>query len=113
MNMREYCRVREHVDFDAVNAAARVNFLAVLRRLLPDGKVIHREFVARNPRRNDRHPGSFSVNIATGKWADFAADAKGGDPISFVAYIEGASRIEAARLLGQMLAIKSEERGHG
>jgi hypothetical protein len=41
-----------------------------------------------NPRRVDRHPGSFRINLASGKWADFAVDAKGGDLISLVAYLK-------------------------
>lgn len=56
---------------------------------LPDGKRQGREWVARNPNRSDRSAGSFSVNLVTGKWADFAAgsDCCGGDLISLYAYL--------------------------
>jgi hypothetical protein len=55
------------VDFVGINAAALAAFPAVLKRLLPDGKNIGREFEARNPRRADRKAGSFRVNRHNGK----------------------------------------------
>jgi hypothetical protein len=65
---------------------------------MPDGKRQSREWIARNPKRADRHFGSFCVNLATGKWADFAvAGAKGGDLISLRAYLDDVSQLEAAR----------------
>ena len=64
-----------------------------------------REYVVRNPRRVDRHPGSFKINLATGQWADFATTDRGGDPISLIAWLEGVSQPEAAKLLARMLSI--------
>ena len=50
------------------------------------------------PRRNDNHRGSFSINLAKGCWKDFATnDAKGGDLISMVAYLDNCSQLEAAK----------------
>jgi hypothetical protein len=95
----------ESVDFAEVNRAALATFLAVLRRLLPEGKIVGREFVARNPRRADRHPGSFKINCMTGRWKDFATGDGGGDPISLVAFLAGVSQSEAARLLAQLLGM--------
>ena len=43
------------------------------------------EYVARNPTRADRRPGSFKINLRTGRWADFATGDKGGDPVSLAA----------------------------
>ena len=75
-------------------------------RWLPDGRREGREWVALNPRRNDRSPGSFRINLQTGKWADFATDdARGGDPVSLAAYLFGASQGEAARSLAAMLGV--------
>ena len=51
------------VDFGAVNAAARANLLAVLERVLPNGRRERHEYLALNPRRADRHLGSFQINI--------------------------------------------------
>jgi hypothetical protein len=74
-------------------------------RLLPAGKRAGPELVALNPRRADRHLGSFKVNRYTGRWADFATGDRGGDPISLVAYLADVSQGEAARLLARMLGI--------
>ena len=94
------------IDFAKINGAALAAFPVVLRRLLPGGKNIGREFEALNPRRADRKAGSFRINRYNGKWADFAAGASGGDPVSLVAYITGTSQGEAARLLAQMLGFE-------
>jgi hypothetical protein len=87
---------------------------AILRRLLPDGRIIGGEYVALNPTRSDRRPGSFKINLRTGRWSDFATGDKGGDPVSLCAYVEGVSQGEAARLLGRMLGLDTREGGrHG
>jgi len=98
------------IDFNAVNRAALANLPAVLARVLPSGKAERREWVALNPRRADKNLGSFKVNRFNCKWADFATGDRGGDPVSLVAYIEGVSQGEAARLLEQMLGIEAERR---
>jgi len=59
--------------------------------------------VALNPRRHDRSPGSFKVNLRTGRWADFATGDKGGDPVSLAAYLFNLSQADAARRLAAML----------
>jgi hypothetical protein len=93
------------IDFHRINRAAMPILPAIVRRLLPGGKVHSREYVVRNPRRFDRHPGSFKINLATGQWADFATTDRGGDPISLIAWLEGVSQPEAAKLLARMLSI--------
>lgn len=93
------------IDFTRINAAALASFPAVLARILPSGKQAHREWIALNPRRADRRPGSFKVNRYNGKWCDFATGDKGGDPVSLVAYVEGVSQAEAARRLAKMLGL--------
>ena len=96
------------VDFDAINAAAMAHLPALCTRWLPDGRREGREWSARNPRRVDRRPGSFKVNLETGRWADFALpDARGGDPVSLAAYLSGQSQSEAARDLADMLRLPS------
>lgn len=47
---------------------------ALARDLAPDGEKRGAEWVARNPCRADGGRGSFSINLATGRWADFAID---------------------------------------
>jgi hypothetical protein len=93
------------VDFAEVNRAAFAVLPAVLRRLLPEGKIVGREFVALNPRRADLHPGSFKINCRTGRWKDFASGDGGSDPISLVAFLAGVSQSEAARLLALLLGM--------
>ncbi len=81
---------------------------ALVERWLPDGRRVGCEWEARNPRRMDRRPGSFRINLKTGKWADFAlADARGGDPVALAAYLNGCSQSEAARALTRMLGLPS------
>ena len=93
------------IDFDAINRAALARLPDLCSRWLPDGRRQGREWVARNPRRADREPGSFSVNLETGRWADFACDARGGDPISLAAYLGRVGQGEAARRLAEMLGV--------
>ena len=93
------------IDFAAVNGAALANLPSLLARWLPDGRRDGREYIARNPCRADRKFGSFSVNLHSGKWADFAVDARGGDPVSLLAYLEGCLQSEAARRLAEDLAL--------
>ena len=45
------------VNFPAINRAALGSLPALLRRWLPYGRQVGREFVARNPRRADRRLG--------------------------------------------------------
>jgi hypothetical protein len=92
-------------DFTAVNRAALAVLPALLRRWLPDGRIERNEYIALNPRRSDRHQGSFKVNLRTGRWADFACAARGGDPVSLSAYLNGWSQREAALRLAAMLGI--------
>jgi hypothetical protein len=103
---------RREVDFPAVNRAALSALPGVLARIVPGGKIVAREYVALNPTRADRRPGSFKVNLRTGRWADFATGDKGGDPVSLCAYVEGVSQAEAARRLARMLGLDTWEGGH-
>ena len=76
---------KKPIDFHAVNDAALEVLRALLRRWLPDGKVVGTEYIALNPTREDKKPGSFKISLTSGKWSDFATDDKGGDVISLAA----------------------------
>lgn len=78
---------------------------ALVRRWLPDGRRHGAEWIARNPRRDDRSPGSFKVNLRTGKWSDFATGDRGGDVIALAAYLHGRTQADAARELARTLWI--------
>ena len=97
---------QSNVDFAAVNRVALVHLPSLVRAWLPQGKRQGREWISLNPTRPDRHPGSFSVNLNTGRWADFATGDKGGDVISLAAYIFGTSQIDAARTLATALGVR-------
>lgn len=101
---------RHVVDFGQVNAAALAALPAVLNRVLPGGKIVGREYQVLNPRRADNRPGSFKINLRTGKWSDFATGDKGGDLISLAAYLVGVSQGKSARLLAQMLGVSGGTR---
>jgi hypothetical protein len=62
--------------------------------------------VARSPTGNDLRPGSFSVNMRTGRWADFADGAKGGDVVSLFGYLRNIGQGAAARELARLVRIE-------
>jgi hypothetical protein len=95
------------VDFDRINRAALAVLPRLLERWLPDGKQQGREYLARNPKRLDRRAGSFSINLRTGKWADFATGDRGGDVISLAAFLVGIGQREAAERLAAMLGTEA------
>lgn len=94
---------RPRIDFQSINSAALDALPALLARWLPEGKQSGHEWVSLNPKRADSHAGSFSVNINTGKWADFATGDRGGDPVSLAAYLFDMKQGEAAREIAAML----------
>jgi hypothetical protein len=99
---------RVPIDFAAVDRAALGRLPEILARWLPGGRIEGREYVVRNPKRRDQRPGSFKVNLDTGRWADFATGDKGGDPISLAAFLAGCSQVDAARRLAAMLGIAAD-----
>jgi hypothetical protein len=99
------------IDFDRVSAAALHASDAVVKGLLPDGHREGAEWVARNPARSDHKPGSFKVNLTTGKWADFASGDRGGDLVSLAALVTGLSQRDAAIRLAESLRVDPYEGG--
>ena len=91
------------LDFKTIARAALPHAVTICEQLLPGGKLRGREWVCGDLRGG---PGeSLSVNTQTGKWADFASNAKGGDLISLVAAVHGLSQLAAAERLSVMLGI--------
>ena len=84
--------------FTRAREAAAGRVAEVVRTLFPEGRQRGDEWVAANHVRGDRHPGSFSVNLSTGVWNDFASG-EGGDLIALVAYTLGLKPADAARWL--------------
>lgn len=100
--------MRGQLDFDEINRAALGALPVLCTRWVPGGRRIGREYVGRNPCRMDRTPGSFKVNLDTGRWADFASGDAGGDVISLTAYLFNFRQVEAARSLACMLGLAED-----
>lgn len=97
------------VDFAAINRAALAALPDILHRWLPDGRTEAGEYVARNPTRPDRRPGSFKINLRSGRWGDFATGDTGGDVVSLAAYLAGCGQVEAARQIAAMLGLRVDD----
>ncbi len=91
------------IDFQALSQQATHQLPAILQRVLPGGVVRGHEYIVRNPTRTDRTPGSFKINLHTGRWSDFATNDSGGDVISLVAYVNRIGQLDAARLVQDMV----------
>ncbi len=96
---------RPPLDFNAISVAVIAHLPCLVQVWLPGGKFRGQEYIARNPRREDRNLGSFSINTATGKWCDFATGDRGSDPVSLYAYLRGIGQAEAARELARELGV--------
>jgi len=92
------------INFEAINAAALNCWESLLRLWYVDGRQEGREFklgsLAGEPGK------SLSINLDTGKWADFAQNLGGSDPISFVAAKLHCGQYEAAVELNRQLKVE-------
>lgn len=93
------------LNFAAINAICLSRMDMLLPVWLPGGQRRGHEWFALNPTRADRSIGSFSVNMRTGQWADFATDDAGGDLVSLFAYLNGLGQSKAARDLVKLLGV--------
>lgn len=71
--------------------------LSHVKSWLPNGKQKGAEWVCLNPTRKDNKEGSFSINLDTGKWSDFAYNEGGNDVISLYAYLNRSEMEDRAR----------------
>lgn len=92
-------------NYRSINDAAIPVLPEILERWLPGGKVLGREYVTRNPKRGDRTAGSFSVNITTAEWADFATRDRGKDIVSLAAWLFNLEQPKAAENVAAMLGL--------
>jgi putative DNA primase/helicase len=96
-------------DFAAINRAALARLPELCRQWLPGGRLIGREWTCGSLA---GEPGaSCKVNIATGRWSDFATGERGGDPVSFAAAIWKVPQTEAARRLAELLGMEACRHG--
>lgn len=98
------------IAFGKINEAALARLSNLLACWLPGGVLRGAEYVVCNPRRADEKRGSFKVNTRTGRWADWATDDRGGDPISLAAYLAGTRQSEAALNVANQLGIDPYDR---
>jgi putative DNA primase/helicase len=92
---------RTPIDFGGLAKALLGRAETLVPQWLPGGRGAGREYVC-----GDLTGGkgrSFSVNLDTGAWADFAGDDRGGDLISLYAAIQGLNNGQAARELMRQL----------
>lgn len=78
-------------------AKKRQNIETIARLVSPHGEKRGQEWISFNPNRVARRLGSFSINLKTGKWADFAQNIVGGDIISYYGYVKNLNNLQAAR----------------
>lgn len=91
--------------FAAVNDAAIGQIKSLAESWVSKSRLAGTNLIMLNPTRADKRLGSFCINIQTGAWADFATDDRGGDIISFYAYVHGLTQIDAARELADYLGV--------
>lgn len=89
------------IDFSALKYQSKDNMLSIIRYLVGTGKIEGDDYIALNPTRNDAKPGSFRINIITGKFHDYATGEGGGNIIDLAMYIWKSSAKEAAEKLIQ------------
>lgn len=75
--------------------------IEVLKMLVGSGKIEGSDYVALNPRRCDKKAGSFRIDIASGKFHDFATG-DSGSIIDLAVFVYGCDILEAARKLQQL-----------
>lgn len=92
-------------EIQRIAEAAKGHGQAILERWLPGGKRQGKEYVVRNPNRDDAHLGSLSIEIASGKGGDFATGETFGDYVGLVAFTEKSSMSEAAEALSGFLGM--------
>ena len=83
---------------DPLLSALQTRLPGILYEWAPGGKEKNGEYWVNSPLRNDKQGTSFSVNIRTGFWFDFATGEKG-NLISLYAGINRITYGEAARRL--------------
>lgn len=94
-----------HTNIQVIANAALLDADRLLADWLPDGTRKGKEYWPTNPVRGDRKPGSFSINMHSGKWHDFASGDKGGDLVSLLAYLRDCRQTDAARIIAEQLGL--------
>ena len=104
---RRGARMKPRLDFDAINRAALAAFPAVLARILPGGKNV--DIANMSPQSDaavDRQSMVRSRSItSTANGATLRQATRAATLCRSIAFVEGVSQSEAARLLAEMLGL--------
>lgn len=100
---------RPPINFGLISSEALSRWNHLLPQWLFGGKLDGHEFKALNPTRADSKVGSFSINVRTGAWGDFATGDQGGDLISLYAYLNGLDQLDAAKAVAAMVGVEIPE----
>lgn len=87
------------IPYAQISAVLLSQARSLVMQWAPNGYFRGAEYTTKNPTRSDNCPGSFKINISTGRWADFATGDRGRDLISLYAYLNKISNSDAAREL--------------
>lgn len=93
------------IDFKQIAYAALCRGHSLVPQWLPGGEMAGAEYKCLNPTRSDHRKGSFSINLVSGVWSDFATGDSGADLISLYAYIHHLSQLDAAKAVAEQLGI--------
>ena len=89
------------MDFDSLSTALMSQIRMLLPSWLPGGKLKGNEYVCSSL--NGGKGDSFSVNVSTGAWADFATPhIRGGDLVALYAAINNLKQGDAFKRLSEM-----------
>ncbi|HML59363.1 MAG TPA: hypothetical protein PKD41_00600 [Solidesulfovibrio sp.] len=94
-------------QIQCANDAAFGRITELLPTWLPGGRQEGQEYVCASLDGGQGH--SCKVNLATGRWADFATDDKGGDLVSLFAAIHGLRQSDAAQQIAENLGVTSDQ----
>lgn len=97
--------MNNRIDFKRIADAALGRAHTLVPQWLPGGETAGAEYKCLNPTRSDHRKGSFSINLVTGIWFDFATGDGGGDLISLYAYIHHLSQLDAAKAVAEQLGM--------
>ncbi|MBI4997282.1 MAG: DUF927 domain-containing protein [Rhodocyclales bacterium] len=92
-------------DIQRIASAAAAHGPVILDRWLPGGKRQGKEYLVRNPHRDDGSVGSLSVEIATGRGGDFATGEVFGDFVGCVAFALQCGMSEAAEAVAEFIRL--------
>lgn len=100
---------RPPIPFKEIASQALSSIDHLLSLWLPGGKHASGEYKAINPNRADNKTGSFSINLRSGVWSDFATNDAGGDLISLYAYLHGLEQVDAAIEVADLIGFRLPE----